>query len=200
MPSQTRLLCGNRVLSRGTYLIGKSRVFLFGHLHASEIRRLIAEGNIDPQEAAAIIAQVDILNDVAGDVAIQQHNQPGLLRILAIVGDCKRIEAMLLRKVKPRIVRQIRKRRFRSYCVIWRAARMEFLRDSAALRNEYAEASEWPMYMREEARLISAHYLFASLYVAGVAYRFGFRPDIAALVARVTALLATLPHRGDCPA
>ncbi len=181
-------------------LIGQSLVFSFGNLYADEIKRLVAEGSIDAQEAAALIAQADMLVDLTTEVLAGRGKRRQLLEMLPRIGDQRRIESMLRFGCSPRVVREVRQRRFRSYCRIWRSARKEFLADSLEMRERYIAARDWASYLREQRRRVAAEILFAELYLAGIRYRMGLRSDMAAMTDRITELLTGLPHRGDCSA
>jgi len=103
-----------------------------------------------------------------------------------------------MRGVSPRVVREIRKRRYSSYRTVLHVAKEDFEVASRQIRTQYADASEWPSFAKEERRLLRAEWLFARLWLAGVKYRLGFRTDMKRLTDQIAALLVDLPNRRDC--
>ena len=179
-------------------MIGQSSVFKFGRLYLLEIERLVAEGRMSPSEVAAIFAQTDQLNAAAIRAITDQVDHPNLLAPLARLADHRRIELLLMRGVSPRVVREIRKRRYSSYRAVLHVAKEDFEVASRQIRTQYADASEWPSFAKEERRLLRAEWLFARLWIAGVKYRLGFRTDMKRLTDQIAALLVDLPNRRDC--
>ena len=183
---------------RGEILTGDSSVFGFVHLGISEVNRLADGKCFSPQEMAALLALADKLHDAVLQAICAQEEHPNLLAPLGLLANHQRIELLLMRGVSPRIVRGIRNRRYASYCSVWHVAKKDFEIASRHIRTQYADASEWPSFAKEERRLLRAEWLFARLWLAGVKYRLGFRTDMKRLTDQIAALLVDLPNRRDC--
>jgi hypothetical protein len=169
-------------------LVDAGDIFRAGRAHLEALNRLAETNPLTSEEIAAVFTQIDLIYQEA---SLLKPSDPAFAsyRVLAHLFRPEGIEAMVMARANPRIIRAIRLRRATAYFQRLRelecdcAGRMEIAARTAS------EAGEWILFGRIDRRRLKLLVCILRLKLAGRAYSLGFRVNVAPILERVKLLV-----------